>query len=229
MRGLTTRFAVIAGGILLSAVVLADTLVTKSGSRYEGVVTQEGENYVIALDRGGKQSWPLAMVKEVIKGPPSTQPAATKSPAPAATTKPSSGLPLDISWATPPKSLNAWEAPAIAYAKLNESFAKVIVVTVRYPIEITTPKGVRHEFAVLKGPPIELKDKAGTIESEEWIKAIKLFLTLGQGRGRTSMEVALFKEAPTPGHGDGDRVSNWIKIDLASKKAPPKPIKKPEA
>jgi len=46
-----------------------DTIVTKTGSRYEGEVTQEGGFYVLTKPGGGKMTFPSGMVKEVIEAP----------------------------------------------------------------------------------------------------------------------------------------------------------------
>lgn len=58
--------------------VLADTLVTRSGSRHEGEVTEKGEGYVLIKPSGGRMFFPASMVREVIKqkpASPATRPA----------------------------------------------------------------------------------------------------------------------------------------------------------
>jgi hypothetical protein len=63
---------------LVSVPAFADVLVTKSGAKYEGTVTDEGDNYVLVGANGAVMTWPKGVVKEVIKGQgltPRTSPA----------------------------------------------------------------------------------------------------------------------------------------------------------
>lgn len=52
---------------LLWQVATADVLITRSGSRYEGKVTDKGGFYVLTTAAGGEMSFPKSMVKEVIR------------------------------------------------------------------------------------------------------------------------------------------------------------------
>jgi hypothetical protein len=46
--------------------VRAEILVTKSGSKYEGTVTLEGDRYILVKPGGGRMTFPMRMVKEVV-------------------------------------------------------------------------------------------------------------------------------------------------------------------
>ena len=52
--------------IVSSPAVLADILITKSGTRYEGEVIESGESYILLKSGGGKMTLPKSMVKEVV-------------------------------------------------------------------------------------------------------------------------------------------------------------------
>ena len=52
--------------IVSSSAVLADILITKSGSRYEGEIIESSESYVLIKPSGGKMTLPKSMVKEII-------------------------------------------------------------------------------------------------------------------------------------------------------------------
>jgi hypothetical protein len=45
-----------------------DVLVTKGGTRYEGTVTEQGDNYVLTKPDGGTMTLPKSMVREVVRG-----------------------------------------------------------------------------------------------------------------------------------------------------------------
>ena len=54
-------------GAMVGQVVIADVLVTKSGSRYKGTVVDKGDSYLLIKPSGGKMTLPKSMVREVIK------------------------------------------------------------------------------------------------------------------------------------------------------------------
>jgi type II secretory pathway component GspD/PulD (secretin) len=72
----------------LNLAAQGDTLVTNSGSRYEGTVTEDADGYILVTPKGGKMSFPKNMVEKVTPGPIATQPAPTTKPVSPATTKP---------------------------------------------------------------------------------------------------------------------------------------------
>ncbi len=66
-RNGTMLLIISAVGILFAQAVLADVLVTKSGSRWEGKVVEEGEAYVLIKPNGSKMTFPKSIVHEVIR------------------------------------------------------------------------------------------------------------------------------------------------------------------
>lgn len=52
---------------MVGRVVIADVLVTKSGSRYKGTVVDKGDSYQLIKPSGGKMTIPKSMVREVVK------------------------------------------------------------------------------------------------------------------------------------------------------------------
>lgn len=66
-RQLIVTLAGLVVAVLWAQVVLGDVLVTRSGKRWEGKVTVNGDSYVLERPGGGKLTFPKIMVKEVIK------------------------------------------------------------------------------------------------------------------------------------------------------------------
>lgn len=52
---------------LLGGPAGADVLVTKSGTRYKGKITERGNSYILSKPSGGKMTFPKSMVREVIR------------------------------------------------------------------------------------------------------------------------------------------------------------------
>lgn len=67
VRNATAVRLVVIVVLALGSVTFADVLVTKGGSRYEGTVVEEGEDYVLTTPSGGKMKVPKSMVVKVIK------------------------------------------------------------------------------------------------------------------------------------------------------------------
>jgi len=61
---------ILLGVCLGSHMAAGDVVVTKTGSRYEGKVEQEGDFYVLTKPGGGKIRLPRSTIKEFIKAPP---------------------------------------------------------------------------------------------------------------------------------------------------------------
>jgi hypothetical protein len=89
MNTTVLRWSTFLGIVLLSASSLADVLVTKSGTRYEGEIQDLGDNYLVVKPDGGRMTFPKSIVARVEKGP--AQPASRgTSPTPGPTSKPAS-------------------------------------------------------------------------------------------------------------------------------------------
>ena len=77
-KTITFSFCLAAATLMLSA-ALGDTLITKSGSKYKGIVIKDGDNYILIKPSGGRMTFPGSMVREVIKDTsPTTKTPATK-------------------------------------------------------------------------------------------------------------------------------------------------------
>lgn len=70
------RILIWAGLVLavLAPGMMADTLVTKSGSVYEGTVREEGDKYILKTANGGEMTFDKSMVGMVTKGPAASGP-----------------------------------------------------------------------------------------------------------------------------------------------------------
>jgi hypothetical protein len=83
MGKLTKLAAVVAlaGVLAFGLAARADVLITNSGATFEGVVTEDGANYVLVTPAGGKMTFLKSMVKQVLKVPvdPSKAPPAPAS------------------------------------------------------------------------------------------------------------------------------------------------------
>jgi len=80
----------------------ADSLITLSGSRYEGEVADQGNAYLLTQPNGAKMTFPKTLVREVIKG--GTPAVAAPAPAPAPVAPPAIPAPP-----TPPASTTGKE------------------------------------------------------------------------------------------------------------------------
>jgi len=63
VRGALVVLVALLGGSAASG----DVLVTKSGSRYEGTITQEADGYVLVTPGGGRMVFPKSMVQQIIR------------------------------------------------------------------------------------------------------------------------------------------------------------------
>jgi len=84
MRATLAMICGVLAGLCLSSSAGGDVLVTSAGTRYEGVVTEEGDQIILTTPAGGKMTFPKAMVKEVIRKP------LEKAPPSGAASKPTS-------------------------------------------------------------------------------------------------------------------------------------------
>jgi len=78
LRNLGAFLAALALG---AAVSQADVLITQGGTRYEGTVQDEKDEYILILPNGGKMKFPKAMVQSVTRSEEAPAPGATKEPA----------------------------------------------------------------------------------------------------------------------------------------------------
>jgi len=67
MRRLIQITCVIGHILFLTLAAQGDIVVTKSGSKYEGALTEDGDNYVLTTSSGGKMFFPKSMVKEIVR------------------------------------------------------------------------------------------------------------------------------------------------------------------
>jgi len=117
-------------GVLLSVCIAChmaagDTLVTKSGSRYEGKVEDQGDFYLLTKSGGGEMVLPRGMVKEVIKSslsdmdeePPAKLAPAKKPPASKRET-----VPADTK--TPQDAEGAWRNDIAAFTRKVSEVAR---------------------------------------------------------------------------------------------------------
>lgn len=116
MNQLTSQIILVGAFLVMCANgLLADVLITNSGSRYEGSVERDRTGaYVVTRASGGKMTFPAEMVKEVVKG---NAPSPNPSSPPSSPTSPPTASPSDI--AKLQKQLEA-KADAIGLAAAGE-------------------------------------------------------------------------------------------------------------
>lgn len=93
--------------LFCSHMAVADILIMRSGSRYEGTVTDQSESYLLVRPGGGRVTFPKAMVKEVIKKDTLSAPRETPTsrtatkPGPVRARRPVAGWPAEGAATTP--------------------------------------------------------------------------------------------------------------------------------